>query len=138
MIHQLAGRIRRATVSTDRRKSLVAEEDLPPSPNTAGNYADFFIPPLEQTPLPHRVDGIRSTAYLIYDLKSPPPRPFAPHTRFVCISDTHSQAFDVPPGDVLLHSGDLTKRGRMEHFQTTLDWLCSLPHKLKMCVVFWC
>jgi 3',5'-cyclic AMP phosphodiesterase CpdA len=53
-------------------------------------------------------------------------------TRFVCISDTHSHTFDVPPGDVLLHSGDLTKMGRKEEFVKTMEWLYALPHKIKM------
>jgi 3',5'-cyclic AMP phosphodiesterase CpdA len=53
-------------------------------------------------------------------------------TRFVCISDTHSRNFDVPSGDVLLHSGDLTKKGRKEEFVQTMEWLYALPHKVKM------
>ena len=57
-------------------------------------------------------------------------------TRFVCISDTHARRFTVPDGDVLLHSGDLTNTGTLEEFKTTIDWLCQLPHKVKMCVEF--
>jgi len=50
-------------------------------------------------------------------------------TRFVCISDTHDECFDVPPGDVLLHAGDLSHYGRPE---TTIEWLKTLEHPLKM------
>lgn len=35
-----------------------------------------------------------------------PPKPSTGvWTRFVCISDTHEHTFEVPHGDVLLHSG---------------------------------
>lgn len=30
------------------------------------------------------------------------------YTRFVLVSDTHTRTFPVPPGDILLHAGDLT------------------------------
>jgi hypothetical protein len=46
-----------------------------------------------------------------YEFDKLPPKPDGNWTRFVCLSDTHSRAFDVPPGDVLLHSGDLTSTG---------------------------
>ncbi|KAH6901881.1 Metallo-dependent phosphatase-like protein [Coprinopsis sp. MPI-PUGE-AT-0042] len=55
-------------------------------------------------------------------------------TRFVCISDTHSRTFPVPDGDVLLHSGDLTNTGRFSEFKQTMDWLYTLPHKVKIIV----
>lgn len=32
-------------------------------------------------------------------------------TRFVCISDTHNCTVKLPPGDVLIHAGDLTNQG---------------------------
>lgn len=37
-------------------------------------------------------------------------------TKFVCISDTHSQLkyVNIPDGDILLHSGDLTGRGGIQ------------------------
>jgi 3',5'-cyclic AMP phosphodiesterase CpdA len=61
-----------------------------------------------------------------------PPPPSDEWTRFVCVSDTHSRAFDVPDGDVLLHSGDLTNTGTAAEFQKTMSWLYGLPHKIKM------
>jgi hypothetical protein len=53
-------------------------------------------------------------------------------TRFICISDTHCRTFDVPAGDVLLHSGDLTMTGTKNQFSTTMEWLYTLPHKIKV------
>lgn len=69
--------------------------------------------------------------HIEYDQLAPVPDPET-WTRFVCISDTHNRKFDVPWGDVLLHSGDLTQTGKYEEFQETMEWLCSLPHRLKM------
>lgn len=74
------------------------------------------------------------TVYTAYDPKSPPQHPGPQWTRFVCISDTHSETFDVPPGDVLLHSGDLSKLGKYDQLKVTVDWLRGLPHRVKMLV----
>lgn len=78
--------------------------------------------------------------HLEYDLQSLAPLADPQQwTRFVCVSDTHSRAFDVPLGDVLVHSGDLTNLGTVVEFKKTMDWLYSLPHKLKMyAAIFWC
>lgn len=55
-----------------------------------------------------------------YDLESVPPKPSTGvWTRFVCISDTHEHTFEVPHGDVLLHSGTI------EFFHCTL---CRVAH----------
>ncbi|KAF9558986.1 Metallo-dependent phosphatase [Agrocybe pediades] len=63
-----------------------------------------------------------------------PPKPSEDWTRFVCISDTHTRSFEVPPGDVLLHAGDLTNTGTLADFQQTVDWLCGLPHPVKIII----
>ncbi|TFK21206.1 hypothetical protein FA15DRAFT_672766 [Coprinopsis marcescibilis] len=55
-------------------------------------------------------------------------------TRFVCISDTHSKTFDVPLGDVLLHSGDLSNLGTVRGLTATMEWLYGLPHKVKIII----
>ncbi|KAL1683543.1 Metallo-dependent phosphatase-like protein [Schizophyllum commune] len=56
-------------------------------------------------------------------------------TRFVCISDTHSKKYSyIPPGDVLLHAGDLSSQGLPHRLQKTLDWLGELPHSVK-CII---
>ncbi|EPQ58253.1 Metallo-dependent phosphatase [Gloeophyllum trabeum ATCC 11539] len=69
--------------------------------------------------------------YTEYDEHLPHPGSF--WTRFVCISDTHSRTrYPVPPGDVLLHAGDLCRYGSLSDLNTTLNWLKEMPHPLKM------
>ena len=64
---------------------------------------------------------------------NPPEHPGKPWTRFVCISDTHSRtSFAVPPGDILIHAGDLSSWGKLSQLRPTLDWLRSLPHEIKL------
>lgn len=75
-----------------------------------------------------------SITHWAYSMRSPPPAPPPDWTRFVCLSDTHSESCEVPPGDVLLHSGDLTRLGRLDDFKATMNWLNSLPHPIKMYV----
>lgn len=70
--------------------------------------------------------------YLEYSLPHLPPKPSEEWTRFVCISDTHSRSFEIPDGDVLLHSGDLTDHGTIADLEKTMEWLEGLPHKIKM------
>lgn len=41
----------------------------------------------------------------------------------MCISDTHTTVFEVPDGDVLLHSGDLTGTGTVGQMQETMEWV---------------
>lgn len=62
-----------------------------------------------------------------------PPRG-RPPIRVVCISDTHDAVVDVPPGDVLVHAGDLTNAGSAADIQRQLDWLKGLPHRVKVVV----
>lgn len=52
----------------------------------------------------------------------------------VCISDTHCTEPDVPDGDILIHSGDLTNKGSFEELQKQLSWLNTLPHKHKIVI----
>ncbi|KAJ8307239.1 hypothetical protein KUTeg_015323 [Tegillarca granosa] len=60
--------------------------------------------------------------------------------RFVCLSDTHSKIERltdpnfVPPGDVLLHAGDFTKKGTIEEIKEFNDYLGTLPHKHKVVI----
>ncbi|KAJ7794641.1 Metallo-dependent phosphatase-like protein [Mycena olivaceomarginata] len=55
-------------------------------------------------------------------------------TRFVLLSDTHTKRCDVPDGDVLLHSGDLTERGTLKELRSTMEWLYALPHRVKIII----
>lgn len=71
--------------------------------------------------------------YSDYPPELPPERPAEGYTRFVCVSDTHSRVFSaVPPGDVLLHAGDLSRCGSPEDVQVTINWLKELDHPVKM------
>ncbi|KAH7919901.1 Metallo-dependent phosphatase [Leucogyrophana mollusca] len=63
-----------------------------------------------------------------------PPHPGSEWTRFVCISDTHSRVFPVPPGDVLLHAGDLSSWGSLDELRPTVEWLKSLEHPVKIMI----
>ena len=57
------------------------------------------------------------------------------YTRFVLMSDTHGQTFDVPDGDVLIHAGGLTRSGRdIESLRRTVDWIADLPHRQKIII----
>ncbi|CAF3123151.1 unnamed protein product [Rotaria socialis] len=58
-------------------------------------------------------------------------------TRFVCISDNHdSYDFILPDGDILLHSGDITKNGTATEVETFLNWLKTLnQYRLKIVIV---
>jgi predicted phosphodiesterase len=48
-------------------------------------------------------------------------------TRIVCISDTHSSGdFNLPNGDILIHAGDLTRKGSHSELKQVLSWLKSL------------
>lgn len=84
-----------------------------------------------------------------YDVANPPQRPDqldvpadtgpvgsgdSQWTRFICISDTHCNTFDLPQGDFLLHSGDLTHTGRAKQVQGTMKWLKSQPHPHKIII----
>ena len=56
--------------------------------------------------------------------------------RIVCISDTHGmhRMLLVPPGDVLIHAGDITMRGEEDKIKDFDAWLGELPHKHKIVI----
>ncbi|MCU0354574.1 MAG: metallophosphatase domain-containing protein [Cytophagales bacterium] len=56
--------------------------------------------------------------------------------RIVCLSDTHGahDETDVPDGDLLLHAGDLSRRGKEPEIIAFNKWLGTLPHKHKVVV----
>ncbi|MDJ1491489.1 metallophosphatase domain-containing protein [Cytophagaceae bacterium DM2B3-1] len=56
--------------------------------------------------------------------------------RIVCISDTHGAHSEivVPDGDVLIHAGDISKRGKELEIIDFNDWLSTLPHRHKVIV----
>ncbi|KAK6433933.1 hypothetical protein LTR95_009881 [Oleoguttula sp. CCFEE 5521] len=52
----------------------------------------------------------------------------------VCISDTHNLQPPLPPGDHLVHAGDLTGWGTFDEIQAQLSWLSSQPHEYKIVI----
>jgi Icc-related predicted phosphoesterase len=54
----------------------------------------------------------------------------------VAISDTHGyhDRLEVPDGDVLIHAGDITERGRLEEVEAFDRWLAQLPHRYKIVI----
>ncbi|KAJ7461781.1 Metallo-dependent phosphatase-like protein [Mycena galericulata] len=82
-----------------------------------------------------RIVSPTSLVHLEYPLSPSPNASSAQRwTRFVLMSDTHTSTFEVPTGDVLLHTGDLTQRGTLEELRTTMEWLYSLPHPVKIII----
>ncbi|KAH0444651.1 phosphoric ester hydrolase [Colletotrichum kahawae] len=52
----------------------------------------------------------------------------------VCISDTHNTRPRLPPGDILVHAGDLTVSGTRAELQETVDWIKAQKHRFKVVV----
>lgn len=57
-------------------------------------------------------------------------------TTLVLLSDTHGfgDELDVPPGDVLVHAGDMTGAGSLEEIAEVNRWLGTLPHRHKVVI----
>lgn len=51
--------------------------------------------------------------------------------KLVLISDTHGTQFDLPPGDILIHCGDLTGMGTVTETTNGLNWLSRHRDKYK-------
>lgn len=86
-------------------------------------------------PLKKNYTSPTAHVYVSYNIDTPPKHPGHKWTRFICISDTHSRKYKVPDGDVLLHSGDLSSWGNLPQLESTLRWIKSLPHPVKVCVI---
>lgn len=58
--------------------------------------------------------------------------------RIVCISDTHDHTNDmthnIPSGDILIHSGDFTRRGRNDEVRRFTNFLDTLDFKYKIVI----
>ncbi len=57
--------------------------------------------------------------------------------RIVCVSDTHGwhALTELPPGDILVHAGDCTRRGRLDNVEEFNEWLGTLNHLYRYKVV---
>ena len=40
----------------------------------------------------------------------------------------------IPNGDLLIHAGDISSRGRLEEIEMFNDWMGSLPHRHKVVI----
>jgi len=57
--------------------------------------------------------------------------------KVICISDTHSMHYDIgdlTPGDMLIHAGDFTLRGRINEAELFADWMKDQPHRHKVVI----
>ncbi len=54
--------------------------------------------------------------------------------KIVCISDTHNCRPPVPPGDILIHAGDLTMDGSPHQLESAIAWLKKQPHTHKIII----
>src|SRR5690242_15878126 len=56
--------------------------------------------------------------------------------RLVAISDTHERHryISLPEGDVLVHAGDITKRGSLQAIEEFAKWMKEAPHKHKIVI----
>jgi predicted phosphohydrolase len=54
--------------------------------------------------------------------------------QFVTISDTHGQheKLRLPAGDVLIHAGDISSKGKEDEAEIFLDWFAAQPHPHKI------
>lgn len=54
--------------------------------------------------------------------------------KFVVISDTHGlhDSLELPPGDVLIHAGDVSKRGYTREIKSFVNWFAVQPHPHKI------
>jgi Icc-related predicted phosphoesterase len=57
--------------------------------------------------------------------------------RIIHISDTHShhRKLDMPPGDLLIHSGDITRVGELDTIKDFCDWVKDLHYTHSICVM---
>lgn len=56
--------------------------------------------------------------------------------RIVCVSDTHARHHltTLPPGDVLVHAGDITRHGALEDVEAFDAWLGTLNYRHKVVI----
>lgn len=57
--------------------------------------------------------------------------------KIVSISDSHNkheQLLDIPNGDIIIFSGDMSGIGHYRDIKSFFDWFSKLPHKHKVCI----
>lgn len=66
-----------------------------------------------------------------------PDPPESNQLRIVCISDTHGSHRGIrhlPPGDILIHAGDITSTGKYNQLEDFDLWMKDLPYKHKIVI----
>ena len=76
---------------------------------------------------------MESNSIIVHKGELPLPESFI---RCVCLSDTHSKTnvMSIPPGDILLHSGDFSRMGEKKDILGFNKFLSSLPHRHKVVI----
>lgn len=106
--------------------------NLSPWPPSSPFYPPSIVHTLLTSPSSFSLSLIHRLFLL---LRGPSYSPGSAPLRLICISDTHTQTLpSVPPGDILIHAGDLANTGNVSEIQAQVDWLDSLPHKHKIVV----
>lgn len=56
--------------------------------------------------------------------------------KIIAISDTHGQhsQLKIPDGDILLHAGDVSKRGYRNEILDFYEWFAAQPHRYKVMI----
>mmetsp|Transcript_54731 Transcript_54731/g.168620 ORF Transcript_54731/g.168620 Transcript_54731/m.168620 type:complete len:528 (-) Transcript_54731:191-1774(-) len=62
------------------------------------------------------------------------PAPKERRVRIVHVSDTHDKTYDLPAGDILVHSGDMTDGASPDEVERFRDFLRITPHRHKVLV----
>jgi predicted phosphohydrolase len=54
--------------------------------------------------------------------------------KIIFVSDTHGKhhQIELPEGDMIIHSGDISSRGRVNEVEEFLAWFTSLDYKYKV------
>lgn len=89
-----------------------------------GIFSDKTVPAMLNVSHVFHFNEISYVCFRVDPIPYDTPKP-AGHTRFVCISDTHSRTdgIQMPYGDILLHTGDFTELGLPSEVKKFNDWL---------------
>lgn len=113
--------------------------DNPSNTDRQASFTFWLLNPQRMKPLTsitlpgRRQREAASKLRAIHRPKAKSSRPSNP-LRVVCISDTHNTRPILPPGDLLIHAGDLTENGSFEEVQAELNWLSDQPHTYKVLI----
>ncbi|KAI9848368.1 MAG: hypothetical protein M1830_007290, partial [Pleopsidium flavum] len=106
---------------------------LLPQPPSSPFEAPSTLYQILSSPLKFLIRHIHILLLLLRGPSYQPPR--INRIRIVCLSDTHTHIpSTVPPGDILIHAGDLSNAGSVAQIQAQLDWLNTLSHKEKVVI----